>query len=289
MPEKTAATLLEALPYIREFSGKTVVIKYGGAAMRDAILKEDFARDVCLLKFVGINPVIVHGGGPEINQYMERLGMEVEFIDGLRVSDKETVEVVKMVLVGKLNKEIVVNLNRHGQPSVGLCGDDGSLFTASKRTAVKNGEEVDIGYIGRVQSTDVDTDLLLHVAEDYIPVIAPVSSGRDGNAYNVNADLVAGAVAGALRAEKLIVLTDVEGWLDDPEDHASLISKSDLSSVKQKLDRVRGGMRPKLEACIEAIEHGTSAAHIIDGRKPHSLLIELFTNAGIGSKISPDR
>lgn len=289
MTNPSVATLLEALPYIREFYGKTVVIKYGGAAMRVESLKEEFARDVCLLKFVGINPVIVHGGGPEITEYMERLGIEVEFVDGLRVSNKETVEVAKMVLVGKLNKDIVLNINRHGQPAVGLCGDDGSLFKVARRTVTDEGKERDIGFVGSVTATDVDADVLLHIAEDYIPVVASTAADRQGNSYNVNADEAAGAIAGALRAHKLIILTDVEGWLEDPADHSSLISKSDTASAKQKLAAVGGGMRPKLASCVHAIEHGTDAAHIIDGRTEHSLLIELFTDAGIGTKIVPVR
>lgn len=285
MSHPSVATLLEALPYIREFSGKTVVIKYGGAAMREESLREEFARDVCLLKFVGVNPVIVHGGGPEITSYMERLGMEVKFVDGLRVSDAETVEIAKMVLVGKLNKDIVLNLNRHGQPAVGLCGDDGSLF----KIKAPEGGIGELGYVGSVGSADVDVDVLLHIAADYIPVVASMAADDAGNSYNVNADEAAGAIAGALRAHKLILLTDVEGWLEDPEDHSSLISKSDVGGIKQQLDSVAGGMRPKLAACVHAIEHGTGSAHIIDGREPHSLLVELFTDAGIGTKVTPDR
>src|SRR5947209_4537637 len=205
---RDVATLLEALPYIREFHGKTVVIKYGGAAMSDPRLKEDFARDVVLLKYVGMNPVIVHGGGPEITGYMERLDLPVEFVDGLRVSDEATVEIAKMVLVGKVNKDIVLLINRHGQRAVGLSGDDGSLFSAT-RQAAPSGQ--DIGFVGRIEHVDVD--VLTHVAADYIPVVASVGADRDGNSYNVNADEAAGAVARALRAYKLMFLTDVEGWM----------------------------------------------------------------------------
>ena len=190
---RDVATLLEALPYIREFHGKTVVIKYGGAAMVDPELKEEFARDVVLLKYVGMNPVVVHGGGPDITSYMERLGMEVRFVDGLRVSDEATVEVAKMVLVGKQNKDIVLGINRHGQPAVGLCGDDGRLFTVRKRLA---GGETDIGFVGDIETVDVD--VLLHIAEDYIPVVASVGADTEGNSYNVNADAAAAAVAEAL-------------------------------------------------------------------------------------------
>jgi acetylglutamate kinase len=274
------ATLLEALPYIREFHGRTVVIKYGGAAMADAELKEEFARDVVLLKYVGMNPVVVHGGGPEITSYMERLALPVRFVDGLRVSDPETVEVAKMVLVGKVNKDIVLRLGRHGQPAVGLCGDDGLLFRVA-RQAAPSGE--DIGFVGRIERVDVD--VLTHVAEDYIPVVASVGADREGNSYNVNADEAAGAVAGALGAYKVMFLTDVPGWLRDPDDPASMISETTRGDVEEALPRIEGGMRPKLQACLDAINAGVSFAHIVDGRVPHSLLLELFTDAGQGTKI----
>lgn len=277
---RDVATLLEALPYIREFHRKTVVIKYGGAAMEDEQLREEFARDVVLLKYVGLNPIVVHGGGPEITSYMERLGLPVEFVGGLRVSDQSTVEVAKMVLVGKVNKEIVLRVNRHGQPAVGLCGDDGSLFRVSRRTA-PGGQ--DIGYVGRIDKVNVD--VLNHVARDYIPVIASVGADREGNSYNVNADEAAGAVARALRAYKVIFLTDVAGWLGDPGDASSLIATATDEDVRGKLESQEGGMRPKLAACVEAIDGGVSSAHIVDGRIPHSLLLELFTDAGIGTKI----
>ena len=208
---RDVGTLLEALPYIREFHGKTVVIKYGGAAMEDPALREEFARDVVLLKYVGLNPIVVHGGGPEISAYMERLGLPVEFVGGLRVSDEDTVEVAKMVLVGKVNKEIVLRLNRHGQPAVGLCGDDGSLFRVARRAA-PGGE--DIGFVGRIERVNVG--VIEHVASDYIPVIASVGADREGLSYNVNADEAAGAVAGAIGAYKVIFLTDVPGWLGTP-------------------------------------------------------------------------
>ena len=237
-------TLLEALPYIRDFHGKTVVIKYGGAAMTDPDLKEEFARDVVLLKYVGLNPVVVHGGGPDITRYMERLGMEVKFVDGLRVSDEATVEVAKMVLVGKQNKDIVLRINRHGQPAVGLCGDDGLLFTVAKQLAA---DDTDIGFVGQIES--VDAGVLLHIAEDYIPVIASVGA--------------------------------------DPDDPASRISEATAAEVRERLPQVSGGMRPKLEACLHALGAGVSNAHIVDGRQPHSLLLELFTDEGIGTKLWP--
>jgi acetylglutamate kinase len=278
---RDVATLLEALPYIREFHGKTVVIKYGGAAMTDPDLKEEFARDVVLLKYVGMNPVVVHGGGPDITRYMERLGMDVEFVEGLRVSSAETVEVAKMVLVGKQNKDIVLDLNRFGQPAIGLCGDDGALFTVRKQLA----GERDIGFVGEIERVDVD--VLLHVAQDYIPVLASVGADRDGNSYNVNADAAAAAVASALAAHKVLFLTDVEGWLADPADPASRISEAPAGEVRDRLAEVSGGMRPKLEACLEAVEGGVGSAQIIDGRLPHSVLLELFTNEGIGTKVTP--
>jgi len=218
---RDVGTLLEALPYIREFHGKTVVIKYGGAAMTDAVLQDGFARDVVLLKYVGMNPVVVHGGGPEITNFMRRLDLPVRFVDGLRVSSPETVEVAKMVRVGKVNKDIVLMIGRHGHPAVGLSGDDGSLFRAARQTA-PSGQ--DIGFVGRIEHVDVD--LLLHVAEDYIPVVASVGADREGNSYNINADEAAGAVAAALQAYKVIFLTDVAGWLRDPADPASLGSEA---------------------------------------------------------------
>jgi acetylglutamate kinase len=273
-------TLLEALPYIREFHSKTVVIKYGGAAMEDRDLCEEFARDVVLLKYVGLNPIVVHGGGPDITRYMERLALPVEFVDGLRVSDESTVEIAKMVLVGKVNKDIVLRLSRHGQPAVGLSGDDGSLFRVARRPS-PGGE--DIGFVGRIERVNVD--VIEHIASDYIPVIASVGADRDGHSYNVNADEAAGAVAGALGAYKLLFLTDVPGWLRDPADPDSLIAHATDEQVREALPRLGGGMRPKLGACLEAIHAGVNAAHILDGRIAHSLLLELFTDAGVGTKI----
>jgi acetylglutamate kinase len=273
-------TLLEALPYIREFHGRTVVIKYGGAAMLDEGLREDFAADVVLLKYVGLNPVIVHGGGPEITRYMDRLGLEVKFHGGLRVSDADTVEVAKMVLVGKLNSEIVQRLNRAGQPAVGLAGEDGTLFEVEP---VANADQV--GFVGSVERVHVG--VLNHIAADYIPVIASSASDREGQSYNVNADEAAGKVAAALGAHKAIFLTDVEGWLADAGDEASLISRAAVPEVEDALAGIEGGMRPKLQACVDAIRGGAQSAHIIDGRKPHSLLLELFTDAGIGTMVTP--
>ena len=271
-------TLLEALPYIREFHGRTIVIKYGGAAMRDEELREAFATDVVLLKYVGLNPIVVHGGGPDITEYMQRLGMEVRFVEGLRVSDRETVEVAKMVLLGKVNSDIVLRLNRHGQPAVGLSGEDGTLFEVRP---VPNAAEV--GFVGEIER--VDADVLNHIARDYIPVVASLGADREGNSYNVNADEAAGKVAARLRAHKAIFLTDVEGWLSDPDDPGSRISETTVGEIEAALDGVAGGMRPKLQACVEAIRGGVQHAHIIDGRRPHTL--ELFTDAGIGTKVTP--
>jgi acetylglutamate kinase len=280
-PEETnVETLLEALPYIKDFHGRTVVIKYGGAAMREESLREAFATDVVLLKYVGLKPVVVHGGGPEITEHMERLGLEVRFHEGLRVSDEETVEVARMVLLGKLNTDIVQRLNRHGQPAVGLSGEDGTLFDVAP---VANAEQV--GFVGTIERVDVD--VLNHIAADYIPVIASSAADRDGRAYNINADEAAGKVAAALGAYKAIFLTDVVGWLADPEDEGSLISRASVTEVEERLGDVDGGMRPKLAACVDAIHGGGQSAHIVDGRRPHSLLLELFTDAGIGTMVTP--
>ena len=277
---ENVSVLLEALPYIRDFHGRTVVIKYGGAAMREESLREAFATDVVLLKYVGLNPIIVHGGGPEISDYMRRLGMEVKFHHGLRVSDRETVEVAKMVLLGKVNADLVSRLNRAGQPAVGLSGEDGSLFEVAP---VANAAEV--GFVGEIEKVDVD--VLNHISADYIPVIAGAASDREGNSYNVNADEAAGKVAAALNAYKAIFLTDIVGWLEDPEDESTRISEASAADVEAAMETITGGMKPKLGACLDAIRGGTKHAHIIDGRRPHSLLLELFTDAGIGTKVTP--
>ena len=285
-PHGDVATLLEALPYIREFHGRTVVVKYGGAAMEDPALREEFARDVVLLKYVGMNPVVVHGGGPEITHFMERLGLPVEFRGGLRVTDAETVEVARMVLIGKVNSDIVLRLGRHGQSAIGLSGDDGNLFVVSRQSAPDGS---DVGFVGKIDRVDVD--VITHVAQDYIPVIASIGADREGQSYNINADEAAGAVARALGAHKIMFLTDVEGWLRDPADQSSVISEVTADEVQANLDNdgVGGGMRPKLQACVDAIHGGVPSAHIVDGRVPHSLLLELFTDAGYGTKITPAR
>jgi len=281
--QRDVVTLLEALPYIREFHGRTVVIKYGGAAMTDPTLKHEFARDVALLKYVGVNPVIVHGGGPEITSYMERLNLPVKFVDGLRVSDAETVELAKMVLVGKVNKDIVLLIGRHGQPAVGLSGDDGLLFRCSRRPA-PSGQ--DIGFVGRIDHVNIG--VLTHVAADYIPVVASVGADEEGNSYNINADDAAAAVAAALGAYKVMFLTDVAGWFRDAADPGTLIAEAGASELEAALPGVSGGMRPKLAACLHAVQNGVPSAVIVDGRVPHSLLLELFTNEGQGTMIVPD-
>lgn len=272
--------LLEALPYIRDFYGKTVVIKYGGAAMREESLRQAFAQDVVLLKHIGLNPVIIHGGGPEITKYMNRLGIEVRFHHGLRVSDRETVEVAKMVLLGKVNADLVGRINRVGSRAVGLAGEDGGLFQVAP---VENASEV--GFVGEIES--VDTGVLRHIAADYIPVIASVGADDEGNSYNINADEAAGKVAAALGAYKTVFLTDIVGWLRDPDDETTRISEATVDEVEAALGSVGGGMRPKLTACVQAIRGGANNVYIIDGRRPHSLLLELFTDAGIGTMVTP--
>ena len=278
---RDVGTLLEALPYIRDFHGSTVVIKYGGAAMDDPLLREEFARDVVLLKYIGMSPVVVHGGGPDITAYMNRLDMPVEFVGGLRVSDEATVEIAKMVLVGKLNTDIVLRIGRHGQPAVGLSGDDGWLLRCSRRSA-PGGQ--DIGFVGQIDH--VDPGVINHIARDYIPVVASVGADREGNSYNVNADEAAAAIAVALHARTAIFLTDVRGWLRDPGDPDSLIEQASVEQVTSALATVEGGMRPKLQACVDAVRGGVGSAQIIDGRVAHSLLLELFTDAGIGTKVT---
>ena len=277
---RDVSTLLEALPYIREFHGRTVVIKYGGAAMEDPALREDFARDVVLLKYVGMNPVVVHGGGPEITPYMERLDLPVEFVGGLRVSDAATVEVAKMVLVGKVNKDIVLRLNRHGQSAIGLCGDDGRLFQC-ERTAAPDGE--DVGFVGRIDARR-RRRAAAH-RHDYIPVIASVGADREGNSYNVNADEAAGAVARALRRLQGAVPHRRLGLAARPADPSRASPRPTADEVEEALGAIAGGMRPKLQACVDAIHGGVTSAHIVDGRLPHSIMLELFTDEGIGTKI----
>ena len=281
---KRVEILMEALPYIREFRGKTVVIKYGGAAMEQSDLKRSFALDVILLHFVGINPVIVHGGGPQIGALMKRLGKEPKFVGGMRVTDEETVEIVEMVLVGKINQEIVGLINYHGGKAVGLSGKDGSLLRARRRPhRLASGEEVDIGLVGEVESVNADPIRLLE-DHGFVPVIAPVGVGLGGETYNINADLVSGDVAAALGAEKLIHLTDVQGILGDDGSLLSTLSRKEAERLMDD-NVIDGGMLPKVESSVRALRGGTAKAHIIDGRVPHAILLELFTREGIGTEI----
>ena len=289
---RTAATISEALPFMRRFAGRSFVIKYGGHAMGDAALARDFARDVVLLKQVGINPVVVHGGGPQIARMLARLDIESDFVDGLRVSDKATVEVVEMVLAGTINKQIVTTINGVGGTAVGLSGTDGRLIEAARlahRTRdPESGVErvVDLGFVGEPRRINVG--LLDHLgASDIIPVIAPLGAGADGETYNINADTAAGAIAAALSAAKLLLLTDVAGVLDES---GALIGRLTTGEARRLLAgrAVSGGMIPKLETCLSAIERSTAAAHILDGRVPHVLLLEVFTEHGTGTMIVPE-
>lgn len=285
-----ATILVEALPYIQEFYGKIVVVKYGGNAMINEELKEKVMQDVALMKYVGIQPVIVHGGGPEITGFLGKVGKETEFISGLRVTDAETVEIAEMVLDGKINSDIVTLLNRRGVSAVGLSGKDANLIRAKKKLAtVYEGEEskmVDIGYVGEVEA--IDTRLLRDlIAHDYIPVIAPIGVGADSESYNINADYVAAEIAGALGAEKLLLLTDVEGVYKDYEDKTSFISTLTAAEARRYIEdgTLTGGMIPKVEACLRALEAGAAKTHIIDGRLSHSIILEIFTSAGIGTQV----
>jgi acetylglutamate kinase len=279
-----AEILMEALPYIQEFQGKTVVIKYGGAAMEQADLKDSFARDVILLRCVGINPVIVHGGGPQIGALMKRLGKEPQFVGGMRVTDAETVDIVEMVLVGKINKEIVALINLHGGKAVGLSGKDGDLIRARRRLhRLPSGETVDIGLVGEVEAINPAAISLLE-RSGFVPVIAPVAGGAAGETYNINADLVAGDIAAALTAEKLVHLTDVQGILGQDGRFVSTLTRKEAERLMEA-GVIDGGMLPKVESSLRALQGGTGKAHIIDGRIPHAILLELFTTEGVGTEI----
>jgi acetylglutamate kinase len=284
-----AHVLTEALPYIQRFGGKTVVIKYGGNAMVDEDLKSGFARDVVLMKLVGINPVVVHGGGPQIGELLRRLGKQSEFVQGMRVTDAETMDVVEMVLGGLVNKEIVNLINRHGGAAVGLTGKDGDLIRARKLNVTRVDPEnqapeiIDIGHVGEVDSIDAAVvDMLVH--GDFIPVVAPIGVGEDGRSYNINADLVAGKMAEVLRAEKLILLTNTQGLLDK---QGGLLTGLSLERVDALVadGTISGGMLPKIACAIDAVKAGVNTAHIIDGRVPHAVLVELFTDQGVGTLI----
>ena len=285
-----AEILVDALPYIQEFSGTTVVIKYGGNAMVSDVLKENVMRDVALMKYVGIRPVIIHGGGPEITGFLEKVGKESSFVAGLRVTDEETVEIAEMVLDGKINSEIVNLLNQRGVRAVGLSGKDAGLIRARKKmaTVYKNDtvHEVDIGFVGAVETIDVSVieDLLDH---GYVPVIAPIGVGMDGESYNINADYVAAEIAGALVAEKLLLLTDIEGIYKDFNDKSSFLSTIHLQEARDYIRDgiISGGMIPKVEACLTALERGAAKTHIIDGRLPHAIILEIFTSTGVGTQV----
>ena len=277
-----AETLTEALPYIKRTYGKTVVIKYGGAAMTNPELREHVASDIVLMKLVGINPVIVHGGGPEITSYMNRLDLPVEFFDGLRVTTDEAMEVVKMVLVGKVNPELVAAINVHGRLAVGVSGDDGNLVRATQRDAR-------LGRVGEV--TEIDTTVIDNLIEDgFIPVVATVAAGDDGGSFNVNADLVAAKLAEALEADKVIFLTDVDGLYADFSDKGSLISALTPEEAEEMIvsDTLEGGMVPKVAACVHALRSGVRRAHILNGTVPHALLLEVYTDEGVGTMIAAD-
>jgi acetylglutamate kinase len=285
--------LAEALPYIRRFQGKTVVIKYGGNAMVDETLKSGFARDVVLMKLVGINPVVVHGGGPQIGRLLEKLGKESRFVDGMRVTDSETMDVVEMVLGGLVNKEIVNLITHHGGRAVGLTGKDGDLIRARKMTIKRNSPEldapeiIDIGHVGEVESIDpAVVDMLIH--GDFIPVIAPIGVGEDGRSYNINADLVAGRMAEVLKAEKLILLTNTAGLLDKQGELLTGLGADDVDALI-KDGTIHGGMLPKIECALSAVNSGVKATHIIDGRVEHAVLVELFTDEGVGTLIRAKR
>jgi acetylglutamate kinase len=287
---RVAATLVEALPYMRRFAGSTFVIKYGGHAMGSAALAQDFARDVVLLKQVGINPVVVHGGGPQIKTMLDRLKIKSQFVEGLRVTDAATVEIVEMVLAGSINKQIVSAIQAAGGQAVGLSGKDGNLIEASKLTRTRRDPEshieqvLDLGFVG--QPTRINTKVLKPFeGTDLVPVIAPIGVGSDGQTYNINADTAAGAIAAALGARKLIMLTDVEGVLDRDR---RLISELSAAQARALIEdgTVSGGMIPKLETCLQALDRGIGAAHVLDGRLPHVLLLETFTETGVGTKLT---
>ncbi len=289
MMHEKAGLLIEALPYIRRFSGKTVVIKYGGHAMKDEELKDSFAQDIVLMKYIGMHPVVVHGGGPQIGRMLERIGKKSDFLGGMRVTDEDTMDIVEMVLVGKVNKEIVTLINRHGGRAIGLSGKDGRLIEARKLHLFRyQGDDrppeiLDIGLVGEVARINVEILQILEKS-NVIPVVAPVGVGKNDETYNINADLVAGRIAGALRAEKLILMTDVQGVLDAGGRLVSSMTVAEAADLLQD-DVLKGGMIPKVQCAIDAVQAGVEKVHIVDGRLPHSVLLELFTDAGIGTEI----
>jgi acetylglutamate kinase len=286
-----AATLVEALPWLARFKGAVVVLKYGGHAMTDPALQRTFAEDVVFLHYVGLRPVVVHGGGPQITAHLDRLGIASEFRGGLRVTTPEAMQVVRMVLVGQVNGDVVRLVNDHGSFAVGLSGEDGGLFTAERRSTVVDGEEVDLGLVGDVTEVDPGAVLAL-LADGRIPVVATVARGADGGTYNVNADSAAAALAVALGADKLLVLTDVEGlypsWPGDGGDPGDVISEIVATDLERMLPGLSAGMAPKMEACLRAVRGGVPQAHVLDGRVPHAVLVEVFTDSGVGTMVLPD-
>ncbi|WP_297520389.1 acetylglutamate kinase [uncultured Clostridium sp.] len=276
-----ANTLIQALPYIQQYNDKVMVVKYGGNAMKNETLKEAVIKDIILMSCVGIKVILVHGGGPDINKVLKKVGKESEFINGLRYTDKETMEVVQMVLAGKVNKELVALINKNGGNAIGLCGIDGNMMKSEKKIA-----EVDLGYVGDI--VEINSKVILDALKNnYISVVATVAQGLDGNIYNVNADTAASKIAAAINAEKIILLTDVPGLMLDIEDNDTLISNIDKKNLYKLIDDniIKGGMIPKIECCMDALEHGVGKAHIIDGRIPHTILLELFSETGIGTMI----
>jgi acetylglutamate kinase len=281
-----AKILMEALPYIKAFKNKTFVIKFGGNAMVDPVLSHSFALDIILLNYVGIRPVIVHGGGPQIGEFMDRLGMETKFVEGLRVTDKNTIDIVEMVLVGKINKEIVGHINQNGGKAVGLSGKDGNLLMAEKiwlKDRNDPSKKVDIGMVGKVKSVNPNVINTLDT-DQFIPVIAPIGAGEDGETYNINADTAAGEIASALKAEKLILLTDVEGVKDKTGNLLSTLTEQETEKSIET-GAISGGMIPKVNCCCKALDKGVGKAHIIDGRVEHAVLLEIFTDVGVGTQI----
>lgn len=286
---KKAEILIEALPYIQKLFGKTVVIKYGGNAMINEELKNSVMEDITLLKYIGMNPVVVHGGGPDINKALETFDIKSEFINGLRVTDSATMEIAQMVLVGKTNKEIVSLLNQKGGKAIGLCGVDGNLIECEQYKTVIDGREADLGYVGKI--TNINAKVLELISKDeYIPVVAPIGVGKDGKSYNINADTVAGEIAASLKAEKLMLLTDVEG-VKMSKDSSDIVSALTVDEVHNLIDEkvISGGMIPKVLGCIDALNKGVGRTHIIDGRIPHCILLEIFTYKGIGTMIMKDK
>lgn len=278
-----AAVLTEALPYIQRFSGKKIIVKYGGNAMTDPELKASFARDIVLMKLIGIHPIIVHGGGPQIGQLLEKIGKSSQFVDGLRVTDDQTMSVVEMVLGGSVNKEIVNLIHRHGGRAIGLTGQDGKLIVAKKMAQAKS-DQPDIGFVGAV--AEINSEVLdLAIASDFIPVIAPIGVDQQGQSYNINADTVAGGLAGVISAEKLILLTNTPGILDEHQKTLTGLNHKHIEALIQK-GTIYGGMLPKVQACLEALTHGVRSAHIIDGRIPHAVLLEILTDEGVGTLIN---